>query len=103
MAGRGSGPRVFDLRFVIGLLFLIFGVMVTTAGLFASQEEIDQAAGINISLWTGISMLVLSGGFFLWLVKAPVEIPHSRAEIQAEHLDEQWGEQEVPPELPPHA
>lgn len=98
MAGKET--RLLDLRFVIGLLFLIFGVLVTGAGLLADDAQIDQAAGINISLWTGLAMLVLSGVFFLWLALAPVEVAHSREEIRAEHLDEAWGEGEVPPKLP---
>lgn len=94
--------RLFDLRFVIGLLFAIFGVLVTGAGVFASDEEIEQAAGMNISLWTGLAMLAVSAVFFGWLLRAPLEVAHSRAEIEAEHLDERWGEQEVPPDLPPN-
>jgi hypothetical protein len=89
--------RLLDLRFVIALMFLIFGVLVTLAGVFADQESIDKAAGINISLWTGLGMLVLSGVFFLWLAKAPVEVAHSRSEVHQQHLDEAWGEGDVPP------
>lgn len=92
--------RLFDLRFVIGLLFAIFGVLVTGAGFFAGTEEIAQAAGMNISLWTGLAMLATSAVFFGWLVRAPLEVAHSRAEIESEHLDEQWGEPELPPDDP---
>ncbi len=90
--------RLLDLRFVIGTMFLIFGVLVTGAGLFADEADVEKAGGINISLWTGLAMLLLSAAFFLWLSRAPVEVAHSRAEVQREHLDEAWGEQEVPPE-----
>jgi hypothetical protein len=89
--------RLLDLRFVIGSMFLIFGVLVTGAGLVADDASIEQAGGINISLWTGLAMLLLSGTFFLWFVKAPLEVAHSREEVIAEHLDEEWGEREVPP------
>ena len=92
------GVRLLDLRFSIALLFAIFGVLVTGAGLFASDDEVAQAAGINISLWTGGAMLLLSGFFFAWLLTAPVEVAHSREEIEKEHLDEEWGEQEIGPE-----
>lgn len=94
---KSAGSRLLDLRFVIAVLFLIFGVLVTGAGLLAGDADIAQAGGININLWTGGSMLVLSGVFFLWLTRAPVEVAHSRDEVAAEHLDEQWGEQDVPP------
>ncbi len=89
--------RLLDLRFAIALLFLIFGVLVTFAGVTADDAEVAQAADINISLWTGLAMLALSGGFFLWVSKAPIEVAHSRAEVHAEHLDEAWGEEELPP------
>lgn len=94
---KHTGSRLLDLRFVIAVLFLIFGVLVTGAGLFAQDADIDQSAGININLWTGIAMLLLSGVFFVWLVRAPVEVAHSREEVVSEHLDEEWGEQEIPP------
>lgn len=94
---KRAGSRLLDLRFVIAVLFLIFGVLVTGAGLMADDAEIAQAGGININLWTGLSMLVLSGVFFIWLTRAPVEVAHSREEVEDEQLDREWGEQDVPP------
>ena len=67
--------RLLDLRFVIAAMFAIFGVLVTLSGFTASNEDIDQAAGINISLWTGLGMLLLSGGFTVWVVMAPPDVP----------------------------
>lgn len=69
--------RFMDLRFVLALLFLIFGVLVTISGLLAGPEDIEKAAGINISLWTGLSLLALSGGFATWWLKSPPEVPTS--------------------------
>ena len=51
--------KLFDLRMFIGSLFVVFGVIVTLVGFFAGPEEIAKAAGINISLWTGLLMLAL--------------------------------------------
>lgn len=93
----GRLSRLLDLRFAIALLFLIFGVLVTGAGILADEAEVEQAGGINISLWTGLAMLALSGFFFLWLSRAPLEVAHSRSEVHQLHLDEEWGEEEVPP------
>lgn len=67
--------RLMDLRFVIATMFAIFGVLVTASGFTADNEEIEQAAGINISLWTGIGLLLLSGCFTLWLVRVPPDVP----------------------------
>jgi hypothetical protein len=54
----------FDLRFPIGIMFTLFGVLVTVAGLVNS--EASTRLGININLRWGIVML-LFGGFMLFL------------------------------------
>lgn len=48
---------------------MIYGVIVTIAGLTASDAGLDKAEGVNTNLWTGLGMLGL-GVFFLvrlWL------------------------------------
>ncbi|MFN8125652.1 MAG: hypothetical protein U0R64_03990 [Candidatus Nanopelagicales bacterium] len=67
--------RMLDLRFVIAVMFAIFGVLVTLSGLTASNEEIDRAAGINISLWTGLGLLLLSAFFGIWVARVPPDVP----------------------------
>ncbi|MDZ7577693.1 MAG: hypothetical protein U0904_05915 [Candidatus Nanopelagicales bacterium] len=67
--------RFLDLRFVLAALFAIFGVLVTLTGIFATPAEVAKAAGINISFWTGIGLLIVSGIFTLWLLSAPPEVP----------------------------
>jgi hypothetical protein len=67
--------RFQDLRFVIGSLFLIFGVIVTITGLTADEADLAKAGGINVSLWTGLAMLVLSTSFFLWVRLSRPEVP----------------------------
>ena len=64
--------NLFDVRRFIGGLFLIYGALLTVLGLFASQAEIDKAAGVNANLWTGIVMLIVGGGFLAWALKSPV-------------------------------
>lgn len=68
-------PRLLDLRFVIALMFAIFGILVTGAGIMAPPDQIERAAGINISLWTGLAMLALSAGMGLWVAVAPPDVP----------------------------
>ena len=63
--------KLFDLRTFIGALFVIFGVVVTIEGLVASQASIAKAAGVNLSLWTGLSMLALGVIFILWMLARP--------------------------------
>ncbi|HEY0486943.1 MAG TPA: hypothetical protein VGD72_11900 [Mycobacteriales bacterium] len=58
--------RLFDLRYLIGTLFTLYGVVLAVVGLFDSGHEIAKAAGIRINLWVGIGMLVLGVLFLAW-------------------------------------
>jgi hypothetical protein len=69
--------RFMDLRFVLALLFAIFGLIVTVTGILATPEDLEKAAGINISLWTGIALLFLSAFFTIWFLTSPPEVPTS--------------------------
>ncbi|RCW45215.1 hypothetical protein DFQ14_103181 [Halopolyspora algeriensis] len=74
--GRRQVARAFDVRMVIAALFGIYGVIVTIMGLVAtSPEEIEQAAGVNINLWSGIGMLVFAALFGLWVRLRPLVVP----------------------------
>ncbi len=76
---------LFDLRWIIALLFGIYGVVVTVMGIgFTSQADLDKAGGINANLWTGIPMLVVAVLFALWAQLRPVRIPPSAAEDTAD-------------------
>ncbi len=67
-----TAATLFDLRTVIALLFVIYGVMLTLLGLFGDDPaELAKAGGIDINLWTGIGMLVIAGFFGLWLRLSP--------------------------------
>src|SRR5881275_1247778 len=48
----------FDIRRIIGGLFLLYGVILVVVGIVGSDQVKTKAAGINVNLWTGISMLV---------------------------------------------
>ncbi len=54
-------PSLFDLRFVIGLFFLIVGLIVVIAS-FGESKVPD---GSKINLYTGIVFLVFAGGMLL--------------------------------------
>ncbi|MDQ0991384.1 hypothetical protein [Streptomyces sp. V3I7] len=70
-----TAARIFDLRRIIGGLFVLYGVIVTITGLTDGQAAIDKAEGININLWTGIGMLLLGVFFLVWLRLRPVAPP----------------------------
>jgi len=71
---QSKAARLFDVRRVIGALFVVYGVIVTLIGLFDNQAEIDKAQGVRINLWMGITMLVLGGLFLFWLWARPMEV-----------------------------
>ncbi|MGC2998516.1 hypothetical protein ACPF8X_09060 [Streptomyces sp. G35A] len=70
-----TAARLFDIRRLIGGLFVVYGVIVTIAGITASDADIDKAQGVNINLWTGLGMLILGLLFLLWLWLRPTAPP----------------------------
>lgn len=67
---------VFDIRFIIGGLIALYGVILTSLGLFnASDDELARGDGLNINLWAGLGMLVVGGAFILWARLKPVIVP----------------------------
>ncbi|MFF0222673.1 hypothetical protein [Streptomyces sp. NPDC004629] len=70
-----TAARIFDLRRIIGGLFIVYGVIVTIVGITDSQAAIDKAEGVNINLWTGLGMLILGLFFLAWLRLRPTSPP----------------------------
>jgi hypothetical protein len=66
-----TAARLFDIRRIIGGLFVLYGVIVTVAGLMASDADLKKAENININLWTGLGMLALGLFFLVWLKLRP--------------------------------
>ncbi|MGI5355684.1 hypothetical protein ACQI4E_10275 [Streptomyces sp. CA-252508] len=73
-----TAARLFDIRRIIGGLFTVYGVIVTVAGLTASDADLEKAVGVNINLWTGLGMLALGLFFLVWLWLRPVAPPAPR-------------------------
>lgn len=73
---RGHTAGAFDIRLIIAALFAIYGVVVTVMGLIGtSEQEIAQAAGVNINLWSGIGMIVFAVVFGAWARLRPIIVP----------------------------
>ena len=70
-----TAARIFDLRRIIGGLFVLYGIIVTITGITDDQAAIDKAQGVNINLWTGIAMLLLGIFFLAWLKLRPTPPP----------------------------
>lgn len=70
-----TAARIFDLRRIIGGLFVVYGVIVTIAGINPSDSSLDKSEGVNINLWTGLGMLLLGLFFLAWLKLRPTVVP----------------------------
>ncbi|WP_433295341.1 hypothetical protein ACQP2F_35535 [Actinoplanes sp. CA-030573] len=78
--------RLFDVRLVIGGLFVIYGVIVTLLGIFDSSAEIDKAQGVRINLWSGLIMLAFGLLMLLWLKLSPPDSPSEPAPEREDDL-----------------
>jgi xanthine/uracil/vitamin C permease (AzgA family) len=63
----------FDIRRIIGAVFVVYGAILTLIGLLGSHDVKTKAAGININLWTGLAMLVVAALMIAWALLRPVE------------------------------
>lgn len=70
---ESAAGKLFDLRLLIGGLFILYGVVLAIAGMVAGGAALQKAAGININLWMGIGMFVLGALFLLWRRVQPLE------------------------------
>lgn len=57
-----------DIRWPIGLMFLVVGLLMVVAGFTVPQEQLQRSLGININLLWGLGLLVFGGlmVFFAW-------------------------------------
>jgi len=46
----------FDLRYPLGLMFTLFGLIITGVGLFGGADLTQKSLGINMNLWWGLFM-----------------------------------------------
>ena len=77
-----AASQLFDLRTVIAILFIFYGVILTIMGLFfVTPIDIVKAGGININLWSGFIMVLVAAGFFAWARMRPLAPPPSDADV----------------------
>jgi hypothetical protein len=69
----------FDIRRIIGGLFLVYGAMLVVIGIVGSDAVKNKADGININLWTGLGMLVFGVLMVVWALARPVARVPARA------------------------
>ena len=72
----------FDIRRLIGGVFVLYALILIALGLFGSSASKHKAAGININLWTGLGMLIFGALMIFWALSRPTapEPPDTRGE-----------------------
>jgi hypothetical protein len=76
--------NLFDIRRIIGGLFLLYGIVLTVLGLGASDADLRRADGVNVNLLVGIVLLVMAASFIAWALWRPLgrELERAAAENQ---------------------
>ena len=59
-----------DLRLPIGLMFAIFGAMLTVFGLVSGDAIYDRSLGINVNLWWGLVLLAFGLVMLAFAIRA---------------------------------
>jgi hypothetical protein len=88
MVDRTAAARLFDVRRVIGGLFIVYGLIVTTVGIFDQPADLEKAEGVRINLWTGLGMLALGAVFLLWQWWRPAAPPQPADSAAAEAAED---------------
>ena len=71
-ATAAKAANRFDIRRIIGGLFLLYGLILVAVGIAGSDAVKHKAAGVNVNLWTGIGMLVFGALMVFWALARPV-------------------------------
>lgn len=66
--------RLFDVRYVIGGLLGLYGVVLVIQGLIDGPAALTKATGLAVNLWTGIALLVVAALFLIWAAVRPLGI-----------------------------
>ncbi len=75
-SGTGAHKAgLFDIRFIIGALIGIYGVILTILGIVGNHTDKTKADGVNINLWAGIVMLLIAAFFLVWARLRPIIVP----------------------------
>lgn len=64
--------NLFDIRRIIGGLFLLYGITLLVLGLGASDADLRRADGVNLNLLVGITMIVMAALFIAWALWRPL-------------------------------
>jgi hypothetical protein len=75
--------NLFDIRRIIGGLFLLYGIVLTVMGFGASDADLQRAHGVNVNLAVGIALLIMASMFIAWALLRPLGRELEEAEAEA--------------------
>ena len=80
---HSSATNLFDLRNVIAVLFLGYGLVLLVVGITdTTPADLAKTGGIYLNTWTGAAMLVTAVVFGLWARLRPL-VPPTEEEMAA--------------------
>lgn len=81
--------NIFDVRTIIGLLMLIYGVILLIVSTTTSDAELARADGTNANLWVGLGLVVVGVLMIGWAVLRPIEIDEEQLEADKRAVEEE--------------
>jgi hypothetical protein len=69
---EARAANLFDIRLIIGGLFVLYGVILLIMGFGASAADKQRADGINVNLSVGIALLLIAAFFLAWARLRPL-------------------------------
>ncbi len=60
----------FDLRYPVGLMFTLFGALMSVFGMVSDPKLYERSLGININLWWGLVLLAFGVVMLTLAIKA---------------------------------
>jgi membrane protein implicated in regulation of membrane protease activity len=81
-----SSEMRLDVRIPIGMMFTIFGSILTVFGLVSDKEIYNRSLNININLWWGLVMLAF-GGFMLIMAWRSLRATKNKSKPNANETD----------------
>jgi uncharacterized membrane protein len=82
---------LFDIRNIVGLLLLIYGVILLLVSFSTSEADKARADGVNANLWMGLVLTVVGLLMILWAVTRPIVIDEKQLEADKRAVDEAAG------------
>jgi hypothetical protein len=83
-ASEERAATLFDIRRIIGGLFLLYGIVLTVPGFGASDADLRRADGVNVNLAVGVTLLIGASLFIARALLRPLGRELEEAEAETE-------------------